>query len=301
MSKILFLMLLIFPSIAAYAQEDLLESLENEISSDKPDYITNTFKATRLVHGHTVETRSPGELIFLISHRFGRVNSGLYNFFGLDESNIRFGFDYSVTGWLALGVGRSSLDKVYDGFIKLRLLRQAKGPGSLPFSVTAFGSTAVTTLKLTQDSPDFPIENKLNYVAQLLIARKFNENLSLQLMPSVVHRNYVPQFTQENTTWAVGVGGRYKISRRAAITGEYYYRLNDTTTPGYYNSLSFGVDIETGGHVFQIVISNSRPMIEKGFIAETTGSWANNDVHLGFNISRVFFLKKSAIPSGSDW
>ena len=298
--KKIFLLILVYLMISpVFAQDSLLNTLENETEGQTINYTQNTFKGTRLINGHTVETRTAGSLVFLITHRFGELNSGSYNLWGLDVANIRFGFDYAITDAFTIGVGRSSFDKVFDGFLKYRLTRQCSGARNFPFTTTLFASTALTTMK-SLTGATIPFNHRLDYVAQALIARKITDALSIQLMPSYIHHNYVESADQVNDILAVGVGGRIKVSNRIALTGEYYYRLNGTNVSGYYNSLSFGVDIETGGHVFQIMLTNSNPMIAKGFISETTGSWADGGVHLGFNISRIFYLKQYQ-PEASDW
>ncbi len=301
MKKIVLMLIALLPFWPVFAQDSLMNELNSQTAGSNITYAKNSFKGTRLINGHTVETRTAGALVFLNTHRFGELNSGAYNLYGLDIANIRFGFDYSITDNLTVGIGRSSFDKVYDGFLKYRLLRQCSGAKNMPVTVTLFGSTAITTLKPYITGTTIPFNHKLDYVAQALIARKFSEDLSLQLMPTFVHHNYVETYNQVNDQFALGVGGRFKISKRVALTGEYYYRLNGTNISGYYNSLSFGIDIETGGHIFQIMFTNSNPMIEKGFITQTTGSWANGGVHLGFNISRIFYLKNSSKFDSEDW
>ena len=295
---ILFLILICIPEYL-YSQDDLLKILEENKDESEIRYTENTFKGSRLINGHTIEVRDKGVLEFLITHRFGRLNSGAYNFFGLDEANIRLGLDYSITNKLTIGIGRSSFQKVYDGFIKYQLFRQSTGAKKTPFTLTVFGSTAIKTLRSPDPDVSIPFERKLAYATQILLARKFGERLSLQLMPTLVHRNYVETSVEENTIFAIGVGGRIKISKRIALTGEYYPRLNGTDPEMIYNSLSVGIDIETGGHVFQLMFSNSRQMIEKGFITETDGKWGNGDIHFGFNISRVFYLNSK--KNKEDW
>lgn len=285
--------------IPVYCQDDLIGLLEQNRDSSQVIWINNTFKGTKLINGQTVEVRDRGVLEFLIMHRFGRLNSGAYEFFGLDNANIRLGLNYSITNKLTIGIGRSSFDKVYDGFLKFQLLKQSKGEKNTPFTLTLFGSMSIKTLRSSDPDVTIPFNQKLAYITQVLLARKFGERFSLQLMPTVIHRNYVEISTDENTVFALGVGGRFKISQRIALTGEYYPRLNGTTVDARYNAISFGIDIETGGHVFQLIFTNSRQMIEKGFIAETDGQWENGDIHFGFNISRVFYLNSKRIKK--DW
>jgi len=277
----------ILTSVPVLAQDDLLELLEAE--QDKViQYTEATFKGSRLINGHTIETRKQGTLEFLISHRFGRLNSGAYEFFGLDGANIRLGLEYGLTDWLNIGIGRSSFEKTYDGFIKYKLLRQSKGKRSMPISVVGFSSIAIKTLRENTPSDEVEFYSKLSYAHQLLIARKFDSRLSLQVMPTLIHRNVITEVEQENDLFALGAGGRYKITNRLTLNAEYYYRFNTPEVDMYQNSLSIGVDIETGGHVFQLHVTNSRAMIEKGFIGETTGDFFKGDIHFGFNISRVF-------------
>jgi hypothetical protein len=278
-----------------FAQDDLMKILEENME-EEPVKIDNTFKGTRLINGHTVEVRDKGVLNFTIMHRFGRVNSGVYDFFGLDDANIRLGLDYSITNNLTVGIGRSSFDKVYDGFVKYRVLRQSTGAVKFPVTITLNGGISIETLRSPDPDVTIPFDQKLAYLVQVLVARKFGEAFSLQLMPTLIHRNFVELPEETNTTFTVGVGGRIKLSRRIAFTAEYYPVFPENDAESIYNSISFGFDIETGGHVFQLMFTNSRQMVEKGFITETDGRWGAGDVHFGFNISRVFYLGKKKSP-----
>lgn len=278
-------LLLLLPFTAVRAQEGLLESLQQEEFEEY--YTLATFKGTRLINGHSVEMRSHQALDFIISHRFGRVNSGAYNLFGLDESNVRLGLDYGLSNRLNIGIGRNSFEKVYDGFMKWKLLRQGDGQGMSPLSIVAFTAAALRTLR----SPhDLTLSNRLTYTWQLLLARKFSQRLSLQLMPTLVHRNLVPTGFEANDLLALGAGGRFKLSKRVALNVEYYYQFNQQTAEANHNPLAIGFDIETGGHVFQLHFTNARAMQEAGFITQTTGNFFEGDIHFGFNISRVFQL-----------
>ncbi|WP_222940504.1 DUF5777 family beta-barrel protein [Hymenobacter sp. BT491] len=285
--------LLLMCSSKARAQDDLLQKLEAQTTDSlHTDYTQATFKGTRVINGHSVETPGQGTLLFLISHRFGTLNSGAYNFFGLDEATIRLGLEYGLTDKLTVGVGRSSLEKTFDGFGKYRLLRQSTGLHTMPVSVTVFASAALNSLKFT--GPEHPTDTRFTYTYQALIARKFSTNLSLQLMPTLVHRNLVDTRAEQNDVYALGFAGRQKLTKRVALTMEYYYLLPGHTADEFRNSLSAGFDIETGGHVFQLHFTNSRGMIEKFFIPQTTGKWQKGDIYFGFNISRAFTLKPKA-------
>lgn len=282
------LLLCLMAALPLQAQDDLLKELQQSEDSLQTSYTQATFKGTRLINGHTVETRSEGVLDVIISHRFGRLNSGAYELFGLDEANVRLGLDYGLNDRLTLGIGRSSFRKVYDGFAKYKLLQQGTGRGSSPLTAVAFSSLAVETLR---SQNNLNLSNRLTYVWQLLLARKFSDHLSVQLMPSIVHRNLSLTEADDNDIYLLGAGGRYKLSKRLALNVEYYYQFNQPLAENNHNSLSVGLDIETGGHVFQLHLTNSRAMQEKGFLTQTTGDFFEGDIHFGFNISRVFQLK----------
>jgi hypothetical protein len=276
---------LLLLSLVNFAQD--LDAMLAQEEQNKTEFITATFKGTRIVNGHSVETRKKGSLEFLISHRFGRLNTGFYELFGLDNSNIRFGFEYALTDNLSIAIGRSSFEKTYDGYIKYKLLKQKRGAKPFPFTLTLFSSITEKTLKDYQpeDKPTFT--NRLTYTSQAIIARKISSGLSLQLIPTYIHFNTVKS-SDDNDVFAVGLGSRVKVSNRISINAEYFYTLNPFTSINTHNSIALGVDIETGGHVFQLILTNSIAMIEKGFIAETTGNFFKGDIHFGFNISRTF-------------
>lgn len=276
--------------ISTFGQEDLLKELEQKEKPEK-EYITATFKASRLVNGQSVETRHKRELEFIFAHRFGRVNDGIYELFGLDQAYVRIGLEYGITDRISAGFGRNSVDKTIDTYLRYKLLRQTSG-GGMPVSITAFGNAAVKTSPKKEDAGyDITLQDRMSYTAQLLIARKFTPSLSLQLMPSYVHKNQVDQSIEKNDQFALGIGGRLKVSKSISLNSEYYYRFDVPEGNPYFNSLGFGVDIETGGHVFQLVLTNTRGLTERAFITETTGDFFEGDIHLGFNVTRTFQFK----------
>lgn len=282
------LVMLMCSSTVLYAQDDLLNELSKQDSAQTVP-VTATFKSTRVVNGQSVETMKKKHLDLRISHRFGKLNSGSYQFFGLDQATMRLGFEYGLTDDLMIGVGRSTSQKVYDFFGKYKLLKQTTGARNIPVSVTLFGGTGVATVDKEREFQD-----KLYYTAQVLVARKFGERLSLQLSPTYLYRTMPDVQGDEKVVLALGIGGRFKLSKRVSLNGEYFYtaREKNTVTAPYHDSMSFGVDIETGGHVFQLHFTNSLGMIEKQFIGETAGSWGKGDIHYGFNISRTFSFDK---------
>ena len=196
---------------------------------------------------------------------------------------------YGITDQLYVGVGRSSFEKTYDGFVKYRLLRQRTGENPFPVSVTAFSSMTIKTLKIDGEDPEF--NDKLAYTFQLLAARKFGSSVSIQLMPTYVHFNTISADESQNGLFSLGAGGRVKLSNRIALNLEYYYQIDELRNDTH-NALAIGFDIETGGHVFQLHFTNSRAMIEKGFIHETSDDFFDGDIRFGFNITRAFQLTK---------
>lgn len=289
MIKVAVALLFFHLSTVAFSQ-DLLDMLDTELEKEKkPDYATATFKATRLSNGHSIETLAGGVMDVRISHRFGYINAGIDEFFGLDQATTRLGLDYGITNRLMIGIGRSSYQKEVDGFVKYKLLRQATS-GS-PVTITGLSSMMVKTGPYDDPTRENYTSSRITYAFQGLVARKFTESFSLQLMPSVVHYNLAPAPNMNNNVYALGVGGRLKLSKRIALNAEYYHQIPDTQYTGTSNSLAVGFDIETGGHVFQLYFTNSTGMTERTFMAETTGDFFKGDIHFGFHLSRVFTLK----------
>lgn len=279
------------------SSQDLLD-LFGDDETETIDYAYATFKTTRVVNAHSVENPAPGVLLFIISHHFGKINDGAYNLFGLDQATMRIGFEYSFNDWLCLGVGRSTYEKTFDGFAKVKILRQSTGKKNMPVSVSLFSSTTLNSLKWANPERKNYFSSRLAYTHQLLIARKFSNTFSLQLMPALIHKNLVPTTTDNNDIFALGAGGRIKLTKRITFNSEYYYVFPDQRNDDLYsNTLSAGFDIETGGHVFQLHFTNSKPMFDRGFITETTGKWDKGDIYFGFNITRVFTIKKHKPPN----
>lgn len=276
----------------ARAQTDLLGELEKQTTDSlKREVVAATFKSTHIINSQSVETPGQGTLGFLIQHRFGTLNSGAYNFFGLDQAVLRLSFEYGLTNRLAVGLGRSSQEKLFDGFLKYRALRQTTGTRPVPVSVTLFASSAITTLKFNEPGTERSTASRLDYTYQVLIARKFSSDLSVQLMPTLIHRNFVANSAMQNDVYALGAGLRQKLSKRVAFTADYFYLLPGHTADTYRNALAAGFDIETGGHVFQLHLTNSKGMVEKLFVPQTDGNFFKGDIYFGFTIVRNFTIK----------
>lgn len=284
-------------ALDAQKEEDLLSLLGEE---ETTDYTTATFKTTRIVNGHSIENVGAGVLDSKISHRFSPVRNGLYDMFGLDGATIRIGVDYGFTSRFMMGIGRGGREKIIDGFAKYKILRQSTGKRKMPVTMSYVADVQVKTLKFADTERENHFRSRLFYTHQLLVGRKFNDRLSLQIMPTLVHRNLVETAGDKNDVFAIGGAGRIKLTKRLALNAEYYYVPEGQITQTYANSLSIGFDIETGGHVFQLHFTNSEAMTYKGFITETQENWFfKNDedrllsgIRFGFNIARVFTIKK---------
>ena len=294
MKRIVLLFGLALSILGLKAQEDGLLALLGE-EEETIDYTTASFKTNRVVNLHSLESTAGGVLDVKISHRFGTLNGGTYELFGLDNASIRIGADFGVSDRITIGLGRSSFQKTYDGFVKYKFLRQSTGKRNMPITAALLASTAVQTLKWQNPDRENYFSSRLYYTYQFILGRKFSEGLTLQLSPTVVHRNLVETSVESNDVLALGAAGRIKLSKRITLNAEYIYVLPDQLAPGFRNSFSLGFDIETGGHVFQLHFTNSTSMIEKGFVTETNENWLDGGIHFGFNISRVFTVVKPKI------
>ena len=272
--------------------QDLLSQIED--TTQKKEYVTAAFKSTRVIMTHSMEMLKPGVLDFRILHRFGNINQGIGEFFGLDDATIRLGLDYGISRNFTIGMGRGSYRKELDGFLKFRPLQQATGPGGSPFSLLLVGGVAVQTARWSGHKADESFTNRLAYYTQLIMGRKFSDAFTLQITPTLVHRNLVAA-EDDNNTFAIGTGGRIRLSRRVSLNVDHYTIFNKPKSFDTFFPLSVGFDIETGGHVFQLHFTNAIGMNERAILTETINRWGNGDIQFGFNISRTFQLKKQRI------
>jgi len=281
---------IVMVSSSLIAQDDLMDLFDEE---ETIDYTTATFKTTRLALGYSIENPAKNDMIFLISHHFGKINGGAYEFFGLDQATIRLGFEYGITDRLAAGIGRSSYNKTYDGYLNYKIFRQSKGAKKMPVTMSFLAGTSINSLKWEEPNQENYFSSRMTYLFQMIVARKFNKNLSLQVMPSLVHKNLVATSDDKNDIFTLGAGGRYKFTKRTSINIEYHYVFpNQINSYEYTNSLTIGFDIETGGHVFQLFFTNSVPINVTDFLTQTTDKWENGGIYFGFNIARTFSLGK---------
>lgn len=290
---------LIFLNIVPLLGQDLdglLDELQEE--QDLSQDVIATFKATRVINGHSVEMLAKGDLEFRIAHRFGRLNTGAVDLWGLDLADNRIGLDYGITHWMMVGLGRSSFNNVVDGFAKFKLLRQQSEASSFKehFSVNWFSNIMLDGRPDPLGAWDENLNDRFSFAHMLIVGHKFNERFSLQLSPTAIYQTYVAAAEDENLRFALGSAARIKLTQRVAITAEHFWRIphaGSDRSPAFQqanDTFSIGFDIETGGHVFQLHFTNSRSMVERGFILENDGRWGDNDIHFGFNITRNFTL-----------
>ena len=295
MPKLLFRTGLLVFTVFVYSKsiaqdEDLLKLLGKE--KPKKEIVKNAFKSTRVINGHSMEFLRPGTMDLRILHRFGQLNMGYKNFFGLDQASMRLGFDFGIRKNLMVGVGRSTYRKELDGFIKYAPFLQSTGKGAFPVTIALVSGMTMDGMPWADPERENFFTSRLAYYFQAIIGRKISEGISLQVAPTMVHKNLVQLAADSNNIFSVGVGGRLRLSRRISFTWDYFYVLNPLSDNAYQNPLSVGFDIETGGHVFQLHFSNATGMNERAFITETTGKWGKGEVRFGFNLSRVFQIKK---------
>lgn len=280
------------PKFVSAQDTDLLKLLGDEPTTER---ITNAFKSTRIINGNSMEMLPVGVLDFRILHRFGEVSGGGYEFFGLDQASMRMGLDYGITKNIMVGIGRSTFRKEADAFVKYRILWQSKGAKNIPVSLVWASGIMRNGLHEPVPGVETTFARRLAYYHQLVIGRKFSERFSLQLSPVLVHRNITPSIVDPNNVFAIGLGGRWKFTKRVALTWDGYYTVNKFINRVQEMPLSIGVDIETGGHVFQLHFSNSTGMNERAFLIDGNGDWTAGNIRFGFNISRWFQLKKTKI------
>jgi hypothetical protein len=316
----LFLGLALFVSSQVEVIEDLMKD-----ETPKKEYVGYTFKTTRVINGHSIETVKKNQLDFRVSHRFGDVagspNDHVHSLFGFDQAaDIAIIFEYGITDDLNIGIGRMKgagpLRELWNANIKYRALKQTKD-FKYPMTITFMGNTAISSMRSSPDPAQlnyFPkgyrgFSHRLSYTLQALLACKATDWLSVQLSPTFVWRNNVP-FNDKNGMFFLGLSGRAKFNKRMGIVFEYFLPVVKPGVGGreyfpmvrgikdaaYYPSLHLGFEMETGGHVFHINLSNTRGMLENDFLPYNTANWAQGQFRLGFTISRTFALGRKEKP-----
>lgn len=275
------LLLLLFP-LSVMAQDDLLNEIDTAATGKTK--VESAFKGLKIVNIESTKLAAKGDLYFIVAHRFGSVKDGFEGFYGLDNAVTQLKFVYGLNDWFTISGARSEIAYDFSG----KFLLKSQETNGFPFAIAGFTSLAINNTLKESLYPEMEFNNRLTYVAQLLVSRKFNNNLSLELAPTYFHENFVIDDNQENGQYAIGMGGRYKFAKRWSLNIDYAAHLNRASSSPFRDPLSIGVDLETGGHVFQMHFSNSQGMHEAGFLGSSTGDWGTGDVFFGFNLLRVF-------------
>lgn len=286
--KYLLSCLLVFFAIGhASAQDDLLNQLDTVKSKEK-EIEVSAFKGLQIGNMQSTKLAAKGEWYMLVSHRFGDLKEGFDNFFGLDNALTKIGGIYGVTNWLTLSASRHTYNKLYELTAKYKMANQEVD--GFPVTIVGYNTMDINSALKTSEFPNLKSTDRLAFTTQLLVSRKFNEKFSLEVAPIYVHKNLYDDVLEQKDLFLVGAGARYKIAKRMSVNLEYAARVSlpEEFVSPYHNPLTLGLDIETGGHVFQLVLSNSQPMNDVAVFSNTSGDWNGGSIYFGFNMYRSF-------------
>lgn len=280
-------LLLCFLSLNIVAQDDLLNELD-DLADKNANFELPAFKAMKIGNLQSTKVADKGDLYLYVSHRFGTLQDGLETFFGFDNANTKIELTYGAWNGVQLSIGRESIGQTYSSSIKFKLARQSD---NFPFNLVGYTTANVNTQLDTDVFPDLKFGDRMSYVSQLLVSRRVSDKFSFLLAPSYIRQNLqnLNLTRDENhNQFAMGLGGRLKISKRVSINADYAYNFSRHEDSLFKNPLTIGMDIETGGHVFQLLFTNAQSTNEPGFLSNAEGDWSDGHVFFGFNIVRVF-------------
>jgi hypothetical protein len=291
--KTIFFSLVILISNSILAQEDLLKDIDNNDSQE----VVSAFKSLKIINFESTKLVAKKDLFLIIAHRFDYVKNGFDDFFGIDNANTQIKFAYGLSDRVTIQAARSGFEKTYDLSVKYLLVNQKTN--GFPFTLVGFNSLAINTEMKKDVFPNLKFSNRLAYTTQLLISRKFSDKFSFQLAPTYFHENTINDTydsnnviilpnPQDNSQYMLGLGGRYKLTNRLSINADYGLHFNRNSNSIYKNPLSLGIDLDTGGHIFQMHFTNTKAMHETGFMGRTSGEWGKSEIAFGFNLVRVF-------------
>lgn len=286
MKKFLTFVLVFFAVGYATAQDDLLDQLDAEKPTEK-QIASAAFKGLQIGNMQSTKLTAKGEWYMVVSHRFGDLTNGMDNFFGLDNALTKIGGIYGATNWLSLGASRHTYNKTYEFSAKYKFANQVES--GFPVTIVGYNTMDINTLLAKVEYPEIKFTNRLAYTSQLLISRKFSDSFSFEVAGIYVHKNLFDESLELEDQYLVGAGGRYKLSKRLSVNLEYAAKVNRlASAPLYQDPITLGLDIETGGHVFQMVFSNCQPMNDVAVFTNATGNWNGGSIYFGFNMYRVF-------------
>lgn len=283
--KFKLIILLMSLSQLSFAQDDLLDELEAEATNTHTTFSYPTFKTLKIVNLQSTKVASKGDIYLYVSHRFGTIKDGVSTLFGLDYANTKIELLYGITDYLQVAVSRESVRKTYAGSAKLKFTEQSN---RFPLNITGYGAINVNTELSEKQYPKLLFFDRLSYASQLLISRRFGDRLSVEVAPTFIRQNLVLEPFQDHNQIALGLGARFKLNSRVSINADYSHNFSRAEASVYKNPLSIGVDLETGGHVFQLMFTNAQSANEPGLITNANGDWSKGDIFFGFNIVRVF-------------
>lgn len=286
-------------TVARAQSTDLLDEL-NMLSSEEIVFTPPAFKTLQIGNLQSTKLAANNDLYLNVSHRFGSLNTGIREFYGLDQANTRIQLLYGISDNVQVSLSRDSFEKTYSSALKLRLLRQSN---KMPVAIVAYFTTDINTLVTKSSYPGLLLYDRFAYTSQFLVSRRMSEKLTIELAPIYVRQNLIDLNYAQTTIpatrpmsflkapWSqylVAIGGRYKLSKRVSLNMDYAYNVSKSNTSLYKNPLAIGLDIETGGHVFQLLFTNSRASNNAGYLTETLGDWTKGEISFGFNVVRVF-------------
>ncbi|WP_428224657.1 DUF5777 family beta-barrel protein [Flavobacterium sp.] len=281
LKKFLFGIFIAIPT-AFFGQDDLL----NGVDANQKVAVESAFKSLKIVNLESTKLAAKGDMYFVVAHRFGYLDKGLENFFGLDNATTQLKFVYGLTNGITVHASRSTYGKTFEFGVKYKLKQQLVD--GFPVTIVGFNSLAINSAMKKENYPLLEFQHRLSYNTQLLVSRKFNDKLTLQLAPTFFYENLVVETTQNNAQFALGMGGRYKLGKRFSLNMDYAPHLNRAKASSFKNPLAVGVDLETGGHIFQMFFTNSAAMHDTGYLGRTAGDWGKGEISFGFNLVRVF-------------
>ena len=282
------LIFLFMVGLTANAQ-DLLQILDEEQPA-QPKYAEATFKTTRISFGHSVETRKKGILEIFVANRFWDSPEERSQSFFADRLSTRFGLEYALSDRLSAGLGGTTWDGLFDGFVKYRLIRQSMGKEGIPFSVTLFQNTSYYSKGIANQAIADDLTDRLSFTSQALIASKVDRNLSLQLSPTYIHKGISYYGAPDQDHFALGFGGRYKLGHHVSFVSEYYWLLNPADAPKTYGPFSIGVNWEIGDVMLQFMLTNAVSMVEEAFITGSRNNFNFRSPNLNFGFNFIYVL-----------
>jgi hypothetical protein len=270
--------------------QSLLDKLEKE-PIDTVAHVLGTFQGTRISIGHSVETRKKNTLEVSFMSRYWNVEQESSNSFIADRMCARFGLDYGISDKLTVGAGVGVPNGIFDGYFKYRLAQQKTDNSGIPFGITLVQAGTYRTRRIIGIERRDDFGDKLASTTQLLIARKFTRNFSFQISPTFVHRTSSISSLDDPNHFAVGFGGRYKVSNHVSIVSEYYYVANPLESVETFGAFSLGTNWQVKNLLLQFKMTNNQIFTEDGFITQTTRNFNTRDGNFFFGFHATYHIQ----------